>query len=128
MWPQHPDFLSLVVENWSSHVARNPQYVLAHKLKSLKLVLKGWNKSVFGDIQIKVQNAEQKVLDLQELLDRGPSDSLHQSLAEAKANLHNSLQQKETHCRQKSRIRWLKEVSFYKSDFSSNTTKQKQQF
>ncbi|XXG79695.1 hypothetical protein AAC387_Pa09g0713 [Persea americana] len=109
MWLQHPDFLSLVVENWNCQLAGNPQYVLAHKLKSSKLVLKGWNKLVFGDIQIKVQNAEQKVLDLQELLDRGPLDSLHQSLAKAKSNLRNCLQQKETHWRQKSRIRWLKE-------------------
>ncbi|XXG42375.1 hypothetical protein AAC387_Pa01g2674 [Persea americana] len=109
MWLHHPEFLSLVAENWNSQLAGNPQYVLAQNLKSLKLVLKGWNKSVFWDFRSKVRSTELKVLEVQELLDNGPSDPLHQALAEAKADLHNCLKLSETHWRQKSRIRWLKE-------------------
>ena len=109
MWLHHPEFLNLVADNWNSQLAGNPQYVLAQKLKSLKQVLKGWNKSVFGDIRSKVQTAELRVLEVQELIDNSPSDPLHQALVEAKADLHNCLKLSETHWHQKSRIRWLKE-------------------
>ena len=105
MWLHHPKFLSLVADNWNSQLAGNLQYVLAQNLKSLKQVLKGWNKSVFGDIRSKVQTAELKVLEVQELLNNNPSDPLHQALAEARANLHNCLKLSETDWRQKSRIR-----------------------
>ncbi|XXG56375.1 hypothetical protein AAC387_Pa03g3797 [Persea americana] len=63
----------------------NHQYALAQNLKSLKQALKGWNKQVFGDIRLKVGAAELLVQKSQDLLDVGPSDYLHQSLAEAKA-------------------------------------------
>lgn len=48
MWLQHPDFLSLVADNWNSGMEGNSQFVLAQKLKSLKQILKVWNKNVFG--------------------------------------------------------------------------------
>lgn len=95
--------------NWNSELSGNPQFILAQNLKSLKPVLKSWNKSLFGNISSQVHSAEKKVLEVQELLDAGPMDPLHQSLAKAKANLHNCLQLKDIHWRKKSRIRWLKE-------------------
>lgn len=97
MWIQHPDFLSLVAdENWDQGTAGDYQYLLAQNLKSLKQALKGWNKQVFGDIRLKVQATEMKVQEIQVLLDAGPTDSLHTSLAEAQTSLHNCLLQ-ETH-------------------------------
>ena len=62
---------------------------------------------MFGDIRLKVGAAELLVQESQDLLDVGPSDSLHQSLAEAKASLHNYLLLQETHWHQKSKIKWL---------------------
>lgn len=109
MWIHHPDFHSLVAENWNSHLEGHPQYVLAQNLKAMKQIFKVWNKTVFGDIRLKTQDAERKVLKAQIKLDAGPTDSLHQELHEAKASLHNWLQISESHRRKKSRVRWLKD-------------------
>ncbi|XXG69147.1 hypothetical protein AAC387_Pa06g2085 [Persea americana] len=109
MWIQHPDFLNLAAGNWNFESTGNHQHALAQNLKSLKQALKGWNKQVFGDIKLKVRAAKLLERESQSLLDVGPSDSLHQSLAEAKASLHNYLLLQETHWHQKSRIRLLKE-------------------
>ena len=97
MWIQHPDFLRLVEENWNSGIVGNPQYVLSQNLKMMKLTLKAWNRNFFGDLRLKVFQAETKVQPVQELLDASPSEILHQGLAEAKASLHNWLQIKETY-------------------------------
>ncbi|XXG79361.1 hypothetical protein AAC387_Pa09g0451 [Persea americana] len=107
MWIQHLDFLNLVAQNWNFGISGNPQYVLAQNLKALKKVLKVWNKNVFGEISCKVKDVESAVEKLQEELNEGPSDELHQVLQEAKSQLHNWLKIKETHWHQKSRIIWL---------------------
>lgn len=65
----------------------------------MKQIFKVWNKNVFGDIRLKTQDAERKVLKAQIKLDAGPTDSLHQELHEAKASLHNCLQISESHRR-----------------------------
>lgn len=62
----------------------------------MKQIFKVWNKTVFGGIKLKVKLAESNVLSIQELLDAGPTDTLHQDLSEAKSSLHNWLQIKET--------------------------------
>ena len=83
--------------------------MLAQNLKSMKRIFEVWNKSVFSDIRLKKQTTERKVLNIQEILDVGPIDPLHQELDKAKASFHNWLQIKQTHWRLKSRVRWLKE-------------------
>lgn len=64
---------------------------------------------MFGDIKLKVQQAESNILSIQALLDAGPTDSLHQDLSKAISSLHNWLQTQETHWCQKARTRWLSE-------------------
>lgn len=108
MWIQHPDFLKIVEDNWNSGITGSSQFILAQNLKNMKQVLKAWNRNVFGDINLKVQAVGKNIQLCQDLLDAGPSDSLFQDLSDAKS-LHNWLQTKESHRRQKSRIRWLNE-------------------
>ena len=62
----------------------------------MKQIFKVWNKTVFGGIELKVKLAESNVRSIQELLDAGPTNTLHQDLSEAKSSLHNWLQIKET--------------------------------
>lgn len=92
MWINHPSFNSLVANNWNFHLVGHPQYVLAQNLKVMKQIFKVWNKTAFDDIRLKTQVAEKKVLDIQEILDTGPTDPLYLELDEAKASLHNWLQ------------------------------------
>ncbi|XXG76639.1 hypothetical protein AAC387_Pa08g0946 [Persea americana] len=108
MWIQDPDFLKIVEDNWNSGITGSSQFILAQNLKNMKQFLKAWNRNVFGDINLKVQAVGKNIQLCQDLLDAGPSDSLFQDLSDAKS-LHNWLQTKESHRRQKSRIRWLNE-------------------
>lgn len=108
MWIQDPDFLKIVEDNWNSGITGSSQFILAQNLKNMKQFLKAWNRNVFGDINLKVQAVGKNIQLCQDLLDAGPSDSLFQDLSDAKS-VHNWLQTKESHRRQKSRIRWLNE-------------------
>lgn len=61
MWIHLLAFLNLVAENWQTGVAGNSQYVLAQNLKSMKQVLKVWNKNEIRDIKFKIQVVESLV-------------------------------------------------------------------
>lgn len=51
----HPDFHTLVGQVWSEVVIRSPSFKVAEKLRRLKLKLKEWNLTVFGDIRVKIE-------------------------------------------------------------------------
>lgn len=59
MWSLHPNCDAIVKEVWKEKVYGCPMFVLTSKLKSLKVRLKEWNRAVFGDVHIKVNNAMQ---------------------------------------------------------------------
>jgi hypothetical protein len=47
-------FVGLVKQWWDSyHFQGTPSYVLARKLKALKIDLKKWNEEVFGNVERK---------------------------------------------------------------------------
>ncbi|KAK9912795.1 hypothetical protein M0R45_036636 [Rubus argutus] len=65
-WVQHPQFLSMVKSAWSSFtVSGCPQYILQQKLKLLKVVLKDWNHSVFGNVDLNVDLARANLEEIQ---------------------------------------------------------------
>ncbi|XP_026434745.1 uncharacterized protein LOC113332413 [Papaver somniferum] len=61
MWLEHLYFMKLVEDSWSAPLNGDPPYVYMQKLKRLKVTLKKWNWSVFGNIQVKIKEAEEKV-------------------------------------------------------------------
>lgn len=83
-------------------------FVLKEKLKELKQVLKGWNKSSFGNIEVNIQNAisEIKVLD-----DKGESCSFSEGDILLRRVLFekfwNFSRMRDTFVYQRSRLRWL---------------------
>ncbi|KAK9941651.1 hypothetical protein M0R45_007351 [Rubus argutus] len=59
MWIQHPDILGLVSDFWSQTCFVGcPMFVLASKLRALKSLLKNWNSSSFGDINVQVSSSK----------------------------------------------------------------------
>ena len=62
MWLSYESFTAVVENSWAIPIQGNPQYILSHKLKSLKYKLKVWNKDVFGLLKRKIEEAEQSVL------------------------------------------------------------------
>lgn len=60
MWLEHEDCRRLVTEVWNRSVPNiqfGPMQVVSKKLSALKCELKAWNREVFGDVKIKVDNA-----------------------------------------------------------------------
>lgn len=109
MWLQHPDFKALVQDFWVSlRFYGCPMFILASKLKALKVKLKAWNKSHFGDINTQVKSCK-ATLDLiqTEISLHGPSDVRFQGEDVAHENYQLALSMQASLLRTKSRIRWL---------------------
>ncbi|KAL6202888.1 hypothetical protein ACLB2K_026592 [Fragaria x ananassa] len=111
MWLQHPGFIDMVNFFWENQsVFGCPIFVLAAKLKSLKVFLKLWNVISFGDINIRVRTAQEELDGLQqEISDLGLSEDLLRREDEAMVVFQNALSMQETFLRSKSRVRWLVE-------------------
>ncbi|XP_026428826.1 uncharacterized protein LOC113324751 [Papaver somniferum] len=67
-------FMQLVEENWSLDLNGAPLFVFTSKLKRLKEVLKIWNRTIFGDVQFRLKQAELKLDTENDLLDYDPAD------------------------------------------------------
>ncbi|KAK1321937.1 hypothetical protein QJS10_CPA03g01597 [Acorus calamus] len=108
MWETHPEFNSIVENAWYTNDMGSPLFQLVRKLANVKLQLKLWNKTVFGQVQHRLLHSRQ-------LLERHQIslhvDPLNLSLIEAerlaRVNYRSLLQVEECFLRQKSRQQWL---------------------
>lgn len=92
MWSDHNDCHSLIADSWKQHVIDCPMYILSQKLKSLKHILKVWNKEKFGDVHKKVEQVMPEIDAIQEEIDtNGYSDVLFMKEKEAQNNLQHAL-------------------------------------
>lgn len=58
-WSLHPKFLDVVKQSWeASNVSRWAGFIIATKLRYLKLELKKWNNEVFGNVSYSLKKAE----------------------------------------------------------------------
>ncbi|KAK9906168.1 hypothetical protein M0R45_002827 [Rubus argutus] len=109
MWVKHPDFLGLVSNFWcQAHFVGCPMFVLSAKLHALKSLLKDWNFSSFGDVNLQVSNSK-AALDLaqNEISVFGPSEVRFQREDAAHSNFQFALSLQDEFLRNKSLIRWL---------------------
>ncbi|XP_026434798.1 uncharacterized protein LOC113332476 [Papaver somniferum] len=92
-----------------------------YKLKELKKVLNDWNWKVFGNVQVKIKEAEEKVKIAIEISDNNPFDEdAYKDLVRAQ-NEHASREVQENNLlRQKVRVKWIKEGSANTSFFHTN--------
>lgn len=87
----HDSFFKVVETSWATCCSGNPQFILARKLKILKTNPKVWNKEAFGQLKVRIAEAERAVLVCQHSLDANPSEASHLELNSAKFSLHNYL-------------------------------------
>lgn len=78
-------------------------------MKILKKNLKAWNKDTFGQLKVRIAEAELAILAYHEALDANPSESSLLDLSSAKSSLHNLLKTELDLWRQRSKIRWLQD-------------------
>ncbi|XP_026396753.1 uncharacterized protein LOC113291433 [Papaver somniferum] len=108
MWISHPDFLKLVTESWKELLVGNPIFVFINKLKRLKIILKQWNWEIFGDVFIKLKQAEEKLLETNVLSDRDPSNNLLlNNYVTARLIRYLAAQNYHSFVSQKARVNWI---------------------
>lgn len=78
MWVDHPDFSSLVANDWSSPVTGSPGMVLHKKLARLKKTLTHWNWNSFGNLFVRKREVQADIQKLESQLQQGWADSVHQ--------------------------------------------------
>ncbi|XP_026453587.1 uncharacterized protein LOC113354476 [Papaver somniferum] len=110
VWINHPGFLTLIKESWNNNLQGNPIYIFMSKMKRLKIDIKDWNWSVFGDVNKNLKLAEKEVLDAIIISDQNP-EIIHQlnKLVIARGRLEVLVQHQKEITQQKSRVMWLKE-------------------
>ena len=111
IWLSSDGFVDKVKGWWESyHFEGTPSFILARKLKALKLDLKQWNVEVFGDV---LNRRRQAMADLNELDVEAESRPLSTEKAARKFRLVEELEksflQEEISWRQKSRAISLQE-------------------
>ncbi|XP_026459855.1 uncharacterized protein LOC113360571 [Papaver somniferum] len=121
MWISHPYFLSVVKASWSNEIDGDPAFTFMQKMKELKRILNDWNWKVFGNVQVKLKEAEEKVLEAMQVFDNNPFDSVELDELVKAQNEHASKEvQLNTLMRQKSRIKWIKEGAANTNFFHTN--------
>eukprot|EP00253_Pinus_taeda_P007927 PITA_07927 len=111
-WIEHPNFLTMVEKWWSEPLGEEGSKIfnLQNKLKNIKMRLKDWNKTVFGNIFQEKAIIEHKLEHIHKDGAAGCRDE--ETCAQEKEltqQWHNRCKQEESLWKQKSRILWLKE-------------------
>jgi hypothetical protein len=104
-------FGDLVKQWWNLYqCCGTPCFVLAYKLKRLKLDLKCWNKKVFGNVEVRKRSFLEEIQP-HDLLEEERSLAKEEIVKRAlmKAELEKVIHIQEVSWRQKSRVTWLKE-------------------
>ncbi|XP_026458773.1 uncharacterized protein LOC113359335 [Papaver somniferum] len=110
MWIDHPSFLSEVKKVWTENIIGDPSFIFMQKIKKLKKFLSEWNWSVFGNINTKIKEAEEKVQKTMELSDQIPlNEDLLANLVAAQNEHATREVQANTLMRLKSRAKWIKD-------------------
>ncbi|KAG2712257.1 hypothetical protein I3760_04G116000 [Carya illinoinensis] len=107
MLVSYSNFLNVVKENWSVSVDTMGLIGLATKLKKLKIVLKDWNRHIFGHTDTNIQALENKIEQLETQLQVGFSEDVERDLLGAKEDLEMWMQREETRLLQHVKLRWM---------------------
>ncbi|XP_058733800.1 uncharacterized protein LOC131605468 [Vicia villosa] len=112
-WFKNEDFYSFVVQEWKKlEVRGRGDFVLYEKLKRLKERLRVWNREVFGWIDLKVEEASEKINTLDKVIEVNFGGGIDKEVIDrslATKDFWNYLNIKESMLRLKSRNLWLKE-------------------
>ncbi|PNX98293.1 cysteine-rich receptor-like protein kinase [Trifolium pratense] len=109
-WLEHAEFNRFVEDLWVKMPSKGKKaFVLKEKLKSLKEALKGWNKEVFGVLDM---NIESTVKELNEVEGLMASDELVSDIVDRgglQKRFWEQLHYKESLLKQKSKMKWIQD-------------------
>uniref|UniRef100_A0A2N9FU80 Reverse transcriptase domain-containing protein n=1 Tax=Fagus sylvatica TaxID=28930 RepID=A0A2N9FU80_FAGSY len=111
MWLKAEGFVERVRSWWESYqVEGTPSFVFANKLKALKVDLKKWNETEFGNVNVQKKTLLAGLREIDTVADSRPLSAEEKSKREQLAiDLEKVILRAEICWRQKSRALWLKE-------------------
>ncbi|XP_026428619.1 uncharacterized protein LOC113324511 [Papaver somniferum] len=111
----------MVQDSWNAPLEGNPTYVFAQKLKRLKAYMKVWNQQVFGNVYVRLKQAQLRLQNALRIADENPFD-LHKNnvMKEVSVEVNNIRMQLATMLKQKSKNQWLVEGASNTSFFHNN--------
>src|ERR1044072_8256826 len=111
-WLDNSRLPQFVKENWENQfVGGKKIFVLKEKLKLMKNRLREWNKDVFGNLIEKRKDLLSQLNETDSLIEEeGPSEFLSAQRKEVTFLLWDVSKLQESLCRQKSRVKWIKDI------------------
>lgn len=91
MWLRRDNFILVVRDGWEIPIEGFGMFKFSSKLKHLKSVLKEWNRQVFGNIAVNIQQAEREVKRLETIFDASQLIDYQVHLNCAQAQLFKTL-------------------------------------
>ncbi|XP_057779773.1 uncharacterized protein LOC130998369 [Salvia miltiorrhiza] len=109
MWTMHSSFQDLVRQSWMKEVhTRCPIYLVMVKLKRLREELKTWNKTVFGNVNSMISDAQHELLEIQnQIATSGYTSPLFDQEVKLQAKVGSALARQNALLQQKCRVAWL---------------------
>lgn len=108
LWLEHEDCRRLVEEVWARNVAGCPMFILAQKLRNLKIELKIWINNTFGIVHQNVVEAEESLESIQHQLEEVCYlDDLLDLELKAQMELDQSLHLQEIFWKEKASLKWF---------------------
>ncbi|XP_026420107.1 uncharacterized protein LOC113316095 [Papaver somniferum] len=112
MWFGHSDFMHMVEDSWKEPIVGSPAFIYPQKLKGLKIAMKLWNQEVFGNVNVRLKQAQLRLESSMRLSDEDPSDvEKLNSMRSVAVEVNDIRMQQVIMLKRKSRNQWLVEVA-----------------
>ncbi|XP_045831276.1 uncharacterized protein LOC123922622 [Trifolium pratense] len=109
-WLEHAEFKPFVAKIWEKlNIKGKKAFVIKEKLKRLKEELRGWNKEVFGMLDLNIENTVKDLNEAEGIIDSNGVNSVTTNKAAINKKIWDQLYFKESLIKQKSRLKWVRE-------------------
>lgn len=109
MWLTHENFLLFMRQVWVEPILGEGLVKWAAKLKRVKLVLKNWNRAVFGRVDLTIKELQKRLIDLEKRIQTSQTRDMEEEFLITKVELDCQEKRKDIKVAKIEKKRQLKE-------------------